>query len=293
MVMYTIKNHLSYSIRVGHSSDFGLPSVAILPWLCRKRRKVIFTHSHNQWPCNIVGVMTAQRIMLWACITPALGTQENPTPTVFILIFDCAKLIIHKACRVQYCGRIFICRTSGISFRLTPALFTAAVLLYTYAAQPRCQIPTRWREMASFVPNKFWWNSDIRFEVGGQLSGAEAGLYNRGRLGSKGGGVWIATLTRLLKKYTNFANKCANQSSVCVCVGRWGGGVREYCFTLILRNHGNIATEERPRGMGASPQTPTRSENFTFRSLHVGEEQQQDLFWTSFDETLRSHLEEG
>ena len=31
--------------RVGHSPDFGLPSVAILPWLRRKRRKAIFTHS--------------------------------------------------------------------------------------------------------------------------------------------------------------------------------------------------------------------------------------------------------
>ena len=35
----------SFEIRVGHSPGFGLPSVAILPWLCRKRRKAIFTHS--------------------------------------------------------------------------------------------------------------------------------------------------------------------------------------------------------------------------------------------------------
>ena len=32
----------SFEIRVGHSPGFGLPSVAILPWLCRKRRKAIF-----------------------------------------------------------------------------------------------------------------------------------------------------------------------------------------------------------------------------------------------------------
>ena len=37
------KELLSYTI--GHSSDFGLPCVAILPWLCRQRRKAIFTHS--------------------------------------------------------------------------------------------------------------------------------------------------------------------------------------------------------------------------------------------------------
>ena len=33
----------SLLIRVGHSLDFVLPSVAILSWLCRKRRKAIFT----------------------------------------------------------------------------------------------------------------------------------------------------------------------------------------------------------------------------------------------------------
>ena len=32
-------------IKIGHDAipDFGLSSVAILPWLCRKRRKTIFT----------------------------------------------------------------------------------------------------------------------------------------------------------------------------------------------------------------------------------------------------------
>ena len=35
----------SFKIRVGHSPGFGLPSVAILPWLYRKRRKTIFIHS--------------------------------------------------------------------------------------------------------------------------------------------------------------------------------------------------------------------------------------------------------
>ena len=32
----------SFEIRVGHSPGFGLPSVATLPRLCRKRRKTIF-----------------------------------------------------------------------------------------------------------------------------------------------------------------------------------------------------------------------------------------------------------
>ena len=35
----------SFEIRVGHSTGFRLPSVAILPWLCRKRRKAIFIWS--------------------------------------------------------------------------------------------------------------------------------------------------------------------------------------------------------------------------------------------------------
>ena len=37
----------SFEIRVGHSPGFGLLSVAILPWLCRKRRKAIFIYLHQ------------------------------------------------------------------------------------------------------------------------------------------------------------------------------------------------------------------------------------------------------
>ena len=33
----------AFEIRVGHSHGFGLPSLAILPWICRKRRIAIFT----------------------------------------------------------------------------------------------------------------------------------------------------------------------------------------------------------------------------------------------------------
>ena len=43
MRVRTIKNPRSHSIRVGHSPDFGLPPVSILSWLCKKRRKAIFT----------------------------------------------------------------------------------------------------------------------------------------------------------------------------------------------------------------------------------------------------------
>ena len=35
----------SFEIRVGHSPSFWPPSIAILPGLCIKRRKAIFTHS--------------------------------------------------------------------------------------------------------------------------------------------------------------------------------------------------------------------------------------------------------
>ena len=46
MVLCTIKNPWSHSIRVGHSPGFGLSSVAMLPWLCRKRREaILLTHS--------------------------------------------------------------------------------------------------------------------------------------------------------------------------------------------------------------------------------------------------------
>ena len=34
----------SFEIIVGHSPGFGLPYVAILPWLCRKRRRALFIH---------------------------------------------------------------------------------------------------------------------------------------------------------------------------------------------------------------------------------------------------------
>ena len=39
----------SFKKREGHSPGFGLPSVTILPWLCRKRRKAIFIF---QWQIN-------------------------------------------------------------------------------------------------------------------------------------------------------------------------------------------------------------------------------------------------
>ena len=43
MVLCTIKHPWSLSKRVGHIPDFGFPSVSMLPWLCRKWHKAIFT----------------------------------------------------------------------------------------------------------------------------------------------------------------------------------------------------------------------------------------------------------
>ena len=39
----------SFEIRVGHSPGFELPSVAILPWLFRKRCKAIFNLIYSGW----------------------------------------------------------------------------------------------------------------------------------------------------------------------------------------------------------------------------------------------------
>ena len=52
MVLCPIKNRWSHLIRVGHIPDLGLPSVAILPCLCRNRRKAILTHSLPQIPAG-------------------------------------------------------------------------------------------------------------------------------------------------------------------------------------------------------------------------------------------------
>ena len=46
----------SFKRRVGHSPGFGLPSVAILPWLCRKRRKAIFIYIHGARDWNVAMV---------------------------------------------------------------------------------------------------------------------------------------------------------------------------------------------------------------------------------------------
>ena len=46
MVLCIIKNPRSHSIRVGHSPEVGLPSVAIFPWLRRKRRNIHSLNGH-------------------------------------------------------------------------------------------------------------------------------------------------------------------------------------------------------------------------------------------------------
>ena len=48
MVLCIINNPWYHSIRVGHSTDFGLLSVVILPWMGRMRCKAIFTFSHEK-----------------------------------------------------------------------------------------------------------------------------------------------------------------------------------------------------------------------------------------------------
>ena len=59
----------SFGIRAGHSPGFGLPSVAILPWLCRKRRRAIFihsvSHSHTISGFDVVTALD-QRWRRWA-----------------------------------------------------------------------------------------------------------------------------------------------------------------------------------------------------------------------------------
>ena len=43
MLSMHYKEHLCHLIRVGHSRDFGFPSVGILPCFCRMQRKAMFT----------------------------------------------------------------------------------------------------------------------------------------------------------------------------------------------------------------------------------------------------------
>ena len=46
MILCTIKTPLNTSDKSrAHNAEFGLPFVAILPWLCKKRRGALFTHS--------------------------------------------------------------------------------------------------------------------------------------------------------------------------------------------------------------------------------------------------------
>ena len=59
MVLCTINKPSSHSIWVGNSPDFRLPSVALLAWLCRKRRKAIFTHYTQH--CQMIVHLTTER----------------------------------------------------------------------------------------------------------------------------------------------------------------------------------------------------------------------------------------
>ena len=48
-----------FEIKVGHSLGFGLPSVAILRWLYRKRLKAIFTHTQRY-------IMDIRTCVIWS-----------------------------------------------------------------------------------------------------------------------------------------------------------------------------------------------------------------------------------
>ena len=69
-VMCTIKNPWSYSIRVGHSPDFRLPSVAILP-LCAESDVSLTISDHYRSP--------GQRLRFWPSIDPAFRWRTIST----------------------------------------------------------------------------------------------------------------------------------------------------------------------------------------------------------------------
>ena len=71
----------SLGIRLRHSPGFGLPSVAILPWFYRKRRKAIFTHMitadenihiGKKQGLVITGNITHRQHLVFRLLTPAL-----------------------------------------------------------------------------------------------------------------------------------------------------------------------------------------------------------------------------
>ena len=87
-LLCTRKNSWIHSISVGHSSDFGLPSVAISPWLCRKRRNAInnlFTQSSLDTHDVVATLKQRQRrwsnVIATSC-TQMVGHQSNPESQV-------------------------------------------------------------------------------------------------------------------------------------------------------------------------------------------------------------------
>ena len=79
----------SHSIRVGNSPDFWLSYVAILPWLCRKRRNAIFMHSSRQ--CKI---HQTNRIVM--------TTSTNANEAVFSKSPD---ILLNNKCKRRMCYR--------------------------------------------------------------------------------------------------------------------------------------------------------------------------------------------
>ena len=125
MVLCTIMNPWSHSKRVGHCPDFGLPSVAILPWLCRKRRKAVFPHS---WPYRWIvlppkafnQLVSADQstVIFWQMEYRIHGIVQQSQQTA-------SEKLIHAALKpLDDCS----CRLSQVVYYSTSILFTTVAI---------------------------------------------------------------------------------------------------------------------------------------------------------------------
>ena len=106
MVLCTIGNLWSHSLRVGHSPDVGLFSVAILPWLSTKRLKAIFTihshyHNHGNTGETNDGIMLGQRRRRWPSITPSL-LEPLVFPFQFLTCYTASTEVLSTTYRQQH-----------------------------------------------------------------------------------------------------------------------------------------------------------------------------------------------
>ena len=97
MVLFTIKNPWRHSKGI-YNPGFGLPFLAILPSLCRKRRKAIFTHSlltalaggstHVGWTMYFFISYPAYR-RRWPNINLTLGQRSRPWASIETTLVEC------------------------------------------------------------------------------------------------------------------------------------------------------------------------------------------------------------